>query len=98
MLKVESGQKVKLVSEPVLKDTRNGGRLWKGFGYDLGEEPRTYIAVVAFDEKVVGRLAKGAKKGSVLEIEGGIRSRRYQVNGSRRSAYEVEASEAKIVK
>jgi single-stranded DNA-binding protein len=97
MLKIESGQRIELISEPELKDTSKGGKLWKGFGHDLSGGRRTYIGVVVFDEKLAKQLAKKTKAGSVIEVEGGVRSRQFEYKGQKRAAYEVDAESVKVV-
>ncbi len=57
--------------------------------YVKGEERTEWHRVVVWDEKLVELLEKQAAKGTMLAVEGQIRTRRYEKDGREHSVTEV---------
>lgn len=72
-------------------------RNYKTKGSNEWQEETFFVTIVAWNN-VAAKVEKNLKKGDSVIVEGRVRIREYEVDGNKRSAFEVIANSVRIIK
>ncbi len=72
-------------------------RNYKTKGSNEWQEETFFVTIVAWNN-VASKVEKNLKKGDSVIVEGRVRIREYEVDGNKRSAFEVIANSVRIIK